>query len=94
VESHIGSAESDSCRGNQSAVRFEESSHAIPCNYVVIYWASTGTDLCSGTDTAGQDLQPVEDQGVGVMLHPQALGEHREGFDKDIRLRLEWFAIR
>ena len=31
------SAESDSCRGNQAAVRFEEeSSHAVPCNYVVI----------------------------------------------------------
>jgi hypothetical protein len=35
-----------------------------------------------------------KDQGVGVMLHPQALGEHRGRFDKDIRLRLESFAIR
>ena len=57
----MGSAESDSCRENQAAVRFkEESSHAVPCNYVVIYWASTGTDLCSGADTVGQNLQPVE----------------------------------
>jgi hypothetical protein len=42
----------------------------------------------------GQVLQPVEDQGVGVMLHPQAPGERPGRFDKDIRRRLEWFAIR
>ena len=91
----MGAAESESCRGNQTAIRCEEeSSHVVPYNYILIHWASTGTDLCSGADTEGQDLQTVEDQGAGVMLHPQALGEHSGRFDKDIRLRLEWFTIR